>query len=307
MRKIIISLAACALTYHSAHAAVATTQSKVTANGLVGYSYTPAIKGKLPAVLILGGSEGGLNPAVVREATLIAEQGYVVLQLGYFDVPGRPKNLESLPLEYFKAGIDWLRAQDNVNAARIGIVGTSKGGEAALLVASLYTEVKAVVAGVPSSVVWPGIKGTHNGSSWSLDGKDLPALPYGFEGGVTSVFALYEKGLKKLPEHPDTAIAVEKISGPILLICGRSDALWPSCPMSEQIVARLKAQKFRHRYQLLAYDDAGHASSGPPLPSDSERLPLLGGENGGSPTGTNAARADSWPKLLAFLASALKR
>jgi len=70
------------------------------------------------------------------------------------------------------------------------------------------------------------------------------------------------------------------------------------------IVARLKARSFKHTVELLAYPDAGHACFGPPVPIDSERYGSLG-DIGGTPAGNNAARAESWAKLLAFLDAAL--
>jgi len=167
------------------------TKTPVAADGLVANLYAPANGGRrLPGIIVLGGSEGGMGEGSAIEAALLAEHGFAAMHLGYFDVPGRSKVLEGLPLEYFKTAIDWLRAQGNVDRDKIAVVGGSKGAEAALLIASLYPQIKAVVAGAPSSVVWPGIRGTRNGSSWTLAGADLPALPYGREGGFTSVFAL---------------------------------------------------------------------------------------------------------------------
>lgn len=133
-------------------------KTAVTANGLVADLYTPAnATGRLPAIIILGGSEGGLGPASARDGRLLAQHGYATLQVAYFDAPGLPKDLGLIPLEYFKTAIDWLRAQPSVDPGRVGIVGGSIGGEVALAVASHYPEIKVVVAAMPSSVVWPGI------------------------------------------------------------------------------------------------------------------------------------------------------
>jgi len=130
-------------------------KTSVTANGLVADLYMPAdAKGRLPAIIELGGSEGGMGAATARDARLHALHGYAVLQVAYFDAPGLPKDLGLIPLEYFKTAIDWLRAQPGVDPDRIGVVGGSIGGEVALAVASHYPQIKVVVAAMPSSVVW---------------------------------------------------------------------------------------------------------------------------------------------------------
>jgi uncharacterized protein len=282
-------------------------KTSVTAKGLVADLYVPAgAKGRLPAIIILGGSEGGMGPAPARDGRIIAQHGYATLQLAYFDAPGLPKDLGLIPLEYFKTAIDWLRAQPGVDPDRIGIVGTSIGGEVVLTVASHYREIKVAVAAVPASVVWPGI--IHTGgdppSTFTLAGKPLPYLPYG--GPFTSIYDLYAKGLLALDQHKDAIIPVERINGPVMLVCGKSDSLWPSCPMSEQVAARLKTEHFTHPVQLLEYSDAGHAVFGQPLDPKSTRFADLA-KLGGSAEGNQAARQDSWTRAVAFIDGALKR
>jgi len=281
-------------------------KTSVTANGLVAdFSLPASASGRLPAIIILGGSEGGMGAAAARDGRLIAQRGYATLQLAYFDAPGLPKDLGLIPLEYFKTAIDWLRVQPTVDPDRIGIVGGSIGGEVALTVAAHYREIRVVVAAMPSSVVWPGIVHTAGEppSTFTLDGRPLPYLPYG--GPFTTIFNLYAKGLQAVGQHQDAVIPVERINGPVMLVCGLSDTLWPSCPMSEQVAARLKAKHFTHPLQLLEYPDAGHAVFGKPWdPNDPHFADLA--KEGGSPNGNQRARQDSWARAMAFLDSALK-
>jgi uncharacterized protein len=283
--------------------------SSVTERGMIATLYVPAnLKdAKLPAVIVLGGSEGGLGAGAAQDARLIAAQGYVVLQLAYFDAPGLPKELGLIPLEYFKTAIDWLRSQPNVAPQRIGIEGTSIGGEVALVVASQYPEIKAVVAAVPSSVVWPGISHTSTSppSTFTLAGRPLADLPYGWNGPGTAIYDLYDKGLLAIGQHLDAIIPVERINGPILLVCGEKDAMWPSCPMAEQVTSRLAGHHFKHFVKLLKYPDAGHAAFGPPQPPESDKIQRLAAL-GGTAEGNQAARSDDWPRAMAFMDAVLK-
>jgi uncharacterized protein len=276
----------------------------VAVNGLVADFYRPAdVRGPLPAIIVIGGSGGGMDARTMWEARTLAEHGYATLQLAYHLAPGLPTALHLFPLEYFKTAIDWLSAQPAIDARRIGFVGTSYGGMVALLVAAHYPELKVVVAAVPSSVVWSS-SGSSGTSMFSLGGRPLPFVPYGYRG-TPGIHGLYDDGLDGLDRHPDAIIPVERINGPVMAICGKADSLWPSCRMSAQIIARLKAHKFPHAFQLLEYADAGHSVFGPAVSPESPAFASLG-SSGGSPTTNNAARIDSWPKAVAFIDAALK-
>jgi dienelactone hydrolase len=139
---------------------------------------------------------------------------------------------------------------------------------------------------------------------FSFAGEPLPFLPYGLNGG-SHIHDLYDDGLNALARHPDAAIAVERINGPVMVICGKLDSLWPSCRMSAQVVARLQTNGFGHAVQLLEYPTGGHSVFGPPLAPEDPALASLG-NLGGSAAGNNAARTDSWPKALTFIDAALK-
>ena len=303
MRPILPTLLACSV-------AVAAEPLKTAVNerGLVADLYVPAdLKGaKAPAIIVLGGSEGGLGAGAAHDAQLIASHGYIVLQLAYFDAPGLPKELGLIPLEYFKTAVDWLRVQPGVDPRRLGIEGTSIGGEVALVVASHYSEIKAVAAAVPSSVIWPGISRirTPPPSTFTLAGKPLPDLPYGWSGPLTSIYDLYAKGLPAIGEHPAAIISVERINGPVILVCGEKDKIWPSCLMTDQIARRLKAHGFKYSVKQLKYPEAGHAVFGPPEPRGSDKIPKLAAL-GGTGEGNQAARLDDWPKVMAFMDAAL--
>lgn len=286
------------------------TGQRIAENGLLANWFPGTGEGKRPAVLLLGGSEGGLGP--VRTATTLQSAGYSVLQLSYFRAPGQSPTLERIPLEMFDQALAWLKARPEVDAARIGIIGTSKGAEAALLVASRNPDVKAVVAGLPSSVVWPGVDWENRGkripdSSWSVGGQPLPLLPMGaFKGGPPA--DMYAEGLTKLAEHPDAVIPVERAKAALLLVCGEKDTVWPSCPMARAIEARATQARASRAggpgVTVLAYPEAGHQAFGMPIPADHPAFQMLA-MTGGTPDANAAARADAWPKAMAFLSETL--
>ncbi|MFM9865014.1 MAG: alpha/beta hydrolase family protein [Micropepsaceae bacterium] len=284
---------------------------RITESGLVANYYPPKGEGKHPGVLLLGGSEGGLGTGGARMAKALQEKGYAVLHASYFGAPGQNKILALVPLETFDRALDWLKAQNEVDAERLAIVGGSKGAEAALIVAARHPELRAVVAGMPSNVAWQGIDMNivnmmfnPPGGSWSLGGKPIPFVPYVQPKEFTGdIGAIYAASLLDLPKHEDAIIPIEKTRAPVLLICGKQDTLWPACPMADQVKARADA-KGGPTVTVLAYDDAGHAVMGLPVEKSNknyDRLDSLGGTDDGN----NAARTDGWAKVIAHLEAAL--
>ncbi|RYY42057.1 MAG: dienelactone hydrolase [Sphingomonadales bacterium] len=267
--------------------------------GLVATWYPPASGKSGPAILVLGGSEGGEGGGK-RLAEAFARQGYGALALAYFNAEGLPKQLQEVPLEYFATAVAWLQAQPLVERGKIGVYGISKGGEAALLIASREPAIRAVVAVVPSSLVWQGINFadyTDVKSSFSLGGKPVAYVPYDTSAPFTSILDLYARSLKTAAQHPDAIIAVEKINGPVLLLSGKNDSLWPSAAMADQVVARLDAKGFKSRREHIAYPDAGHGAISPPGKSANNS----GYANmGGTEAGNAFARSDSWARIEAF-------
>lgn len=279
----------------------------VRADGLVATWFPPISGKRSPAIIVLGGSEGGEKSASLVAGAL-AKQGYGALALAYFRADGLPATLQNVPLEYFDRAITWLSRQPLADADRLGMYGVSIGAETALIVATRHPELKAIVVAVPSSVVWQGYDPADYRSvesTYSLNGKGIPYLPYDTSLPFTGVYALYASSLKHLPEHPDAAIPVERINGAILLLSAKADSLWPSSAMSEQIMARLDAARYRHPHRHVAFADAGHGAtlppgSGPDRESGYNNL-------GGTEAGNAAARAGMWSETLAFFDQHLDR
>ena len=290
--------------------------------GLVGTFYQPPGRAPSPGIIVLSGAGGGLQSAAQHPGGL-ASRGFSVLSLAYFASEGLPPQLSKITLEYFQTAINWLKAQPGVDPARIGVVGISRGGELALLLGATYPQVRAVVAYVPSHVVWTGCcdSVSQADAAWTYRGKPIPHMPSAPEIR-TAINALrrdmpvrrtpmFQRRLEDTIAVAQAAIPVERINGPVLLITGRDDQVWPSFFMAEQIMTRLRRHAFKHAHRHLAYSGAGH-SIGRPYTStmdiNHEQHPITKRltDSGGTPSGTAWAREDSWSKLLEFLEKYLR-
>ena len=289
----------------------------ISAEGLVGAFFAAADRSPRPGVLVLGGSDGGLNEGA---AALLASHGFASLALAYFRAERLPAELMEIPLEYFETAIRWLGRQPGVAAGGLAVVGRSRGGELALLLASMFPEITTVVGYVPSGVVHAGIAaspaaGGAPRSAWTYCGKPLPFLPPAGDGlppaaasgeAPLELRPMFLKSLENRIAVEAAGIPVERISGPVLLISGEDDRLWPSPVLAEIAAVRLRAH--RRPVTHLRYPGAGHMIGPVGLPATANTIlhPLRGRSMalGGTPAGNAAAAADSWPRVLQFLSTA---
>lgn len=266
----------------------------VSSDGLVARLHRPAGPGPHPAVLLLGGSGGGIDWQD-QTGALLAERGFVALALAYFGMEGLPEELERIPVEYVEHGLTYLSQRPEVDASRIGIGGVSKGGELALLVASMHPEIRAVATFVPSGVVFQSIaEGFPRTSSWTREEREVPFVPYGTVENPTALADYYRAGIEQASSQVlDAAtIPVERIAGPILTLSGEDDNLWPSTDLGERVMARLEAHGFPHPHEHVAYPDAGHLISSVREEDVSRR--------GGTAEGNRAAQLDARERFLSF-------
>lgn len=266
----------------------------VARDGFFGeYCAPPPHAGRRPPVLVFGGSEGGL--ATVPEAQLLASRGYPALALAYFDEPGLPNALDRIPLEYFLRAIHWLDRRPGASPARLTVYGDSRGSEAALLLGAYFPDlVHAVIAGSPSSVTNGAVSLTHQVSgtnpAWTLNGKPL------------SVAEPLRDPASSLA--PAAVIPVQRIRGPVLLLVGADDALWPSPGYAAAIMSRLHRYHSTYADTDAVFPGAGHAVGGG-FPYDAEATTFttpVGVLNlGGNRFDNSAASARAWQDILTFL------
>lgn len=300
----------------------AVTKERVRSDGLVGLLATPAGVGHAPGVLLLGGSEGGLHE---RDGEVLAAEGFTVLALAYFGMPGLPGGLVDIPIEYFSRGLDLLRAQPRAGD-RLGVTGGSRGGEAALLLGAHDQRIGAVVSVVGSGVMTPGIdfsRGrlldilTDAPASWTLAGERLPYLqhviPAEMRERVESQVPV--RLASAFPPPPDdldrldaVSIRVERTNGAVLLISASDDGGWPSQAYSQVAADRLTGARhpYAHEHRVL---DAGHPIAGPPgapMTGTTSPGPGVTFEMGGTPASNTAARAEAWRLTVDFFGAHLR-
>jgi dienelactone hydrolase len=301
------------------------TKTLVREEGLYGTLMVPPGEGPHPGLLVLGGSVGGLPETF---AQMFASHGYATLALAYFRYEELPGELQSIPLEYFQTALQWMQSQASIQSDQIGVYGISKGGELALLLGSTFPQIKAVVGIVPSAVVWQGLDpatGFGRGSSWSFQGQDLPYIPFALieKFGLMIQKALQERTPVSLTplhlyslEHTaietidQATIRVENIQGPVLVVSGEDDQLWPSSLLADRVIARLAQHQHPYPYQHLKYQGAGHFLTFPYQPTT---INSSGGASpfqlamGGNPSQQTVAVRDAWPQILEFLERSLSR
>lgn len=282
-------------------------RTAVSGNGWGGVLYRPAGSARVPVVIVLGGAEGGRYDA---QAALLASYGYAALALAYFGVPGLPRQLSNIPLETIKSGIDWLVSRPGVLSGRVGLIGTSKGGELALLAASKFPEVAVVIGYSAPTFVGFGLAFGANGkqsaptSSWTFRGQPLPFVPQSAIGVRADGGAIAD--FDKAPAA--AAIPVEAIRGPVLLIAGADDGLDYAGPYAQRALQRLRAHHHPYQDQVLIYPLAGHLIDAPYHPTTQEHDALTPYGKlvfGGTAAGNAHADADSWPRVLTLLHTTL--
>lgn len=291
----------------------------VPATGLPGAVFaTRPGPGKRPALILLGGSEGGSG--ITLAAPAFASRGFAVLALPVYSPPNRanvreipelPAAWAEMPVEVLDKARDWLASRPEVDASRIAIHGTSMGALFALVAAVHRPWIKAVVASVPSDVVWDGWGpevelGTR--STFSVGGKPLPFVPLagyeeemkGFERNEPVVLRrAFERGRAARPDLAAGArVPVERIRVPVMVIGAYDDQMWPSGSMAQSIAERRMAAGLET--EALIFPDAGH------LLYDTGYAPTTGynlglRKTGGTPQSNARAQAEAWPRTIRFL------
>lgn len=267
----------------------------------------------VPIIIVLGGSEGGSTGAR-SIAPRLAGLGYAALALPYYNPQWSGEKLLGLPAAFTNIPVDrlaqvkeWIDRQPRLDRRRVGLYGVSKGAEFAMIAATRYPWLRAVVGIVPSDVVWEGWgddRPAGTSSSFAWKGTSLPFVPY---RGMSEAIAALSRGERRTltaphldgrRAYPDRAAAaripVERYKGPMLIAGGDRDTTWPSGEMTRAMAERRAASRLPTT--SLTFAEAGHGLS------RTGWLPI--NANPGNPDGAKTAQAqrETWQATRDFLA-----
>ena len=218
-------------------------------------------------VIVMSGSNGGIT-LTKQEAEFYDQNGIPALALALFKTPQTPKDLSRVPVEYVEKAIAWGKKQ---GYEKIGIDGTSKGSEMALIAASMFPELSCVIVRVPSHFVSEGLSGSGKNkepsgtSCWSYQGKELPYAPY-----RTRSFNILKMFLREKEMHiitfnrdkdvtPETLIPIENIKAPVLMLSSTHDEVWPSYDSAVYMENKFNEIGFPYPHKHVAYKNMSHA------------------------------------------------
>lgn len=289
--------------------------------GVTGVFARDRSKHRQPAIIVLGGSEGGLFTARWA-APILASRGYSVLGLGYFQgeetaLSDLPQNLEQVPLERLARARDWLARQPGVDAGRIAVVGVSKGAEFALVGATVFPWVTAVAAFAPTHVVWEGIPLPDHldrgaGSSWTFENKPLPYVRWSRSAerrgdvileatGSSRLTDVHLESLVEFAADVDTArISLDRGQAAVFVAAGLDDGMWPAAYSAEQLRRNLERRN-PTLPSVFEIHPTGHQVMGNGWNPTAQFQRSTGRLHGGNARLDAQAQKVIWPSFLHFL------
>lgn len=230
-----------------------------------GMAYAPAGGGPFPAVMVLHGSEGAWAGWNHVAAMMLAAHGFLARPFGY-SRQGNAWNagdIVDVPLDRTADALAELRRDPRCNG-RVGLYGVSRGGEHALLLASLMVRdgvdglPDAVAAHAPADVVCGAFRGACVRDSGDPGWRSWDPGERAWTWRESSESLL-----------PTTPIEIERYPGPLFLSHGMDDDVW-SADMTRRLEARLRAHGRAPEVHL--YEGMKHGFDCPGLDEHYRRL-----------------------------------
>ena len=265
------------------------TEHVVAEEGVAGRLFLPERAGR--GVVVVGGSDGGPGGPVM--AALLAGHGLPVLSMAYWGHPGTPDALRDIDVEVVARACDWLRAQDGVDDVPPCVVGLSRGGELVLLAAALDPRPRGPGASSRWAAGSPGARGGRGPTCWRRPGGSAASrCPRWPRTRTTRTPASTTRTWWRRPRSP-----FERAAGPVLMLSGEDDAMWPSARLTRIAEARAEREGAGDRVTHVAYPGAGHFCTTPPgFPLVSEDAIRSGGSRSRQP-GRAARRVATDPRV----------
>ncbi|XP_069714254.1 acyl-coenzyme A thioesterase 1-like [Phaenicophaeus curvirostris] len=257
--------------------------------------FLPPGSGPFPGIIDLYGTGGGLPE---YRACLLANYGFAVLALAFYNYEDLPKEMKELHLEYFEEAVNYMLQHTQVKGPGIGLLGISKGGDLCISMASF-------LKGITATAV---INGSVANVGAVLRYKNITIPPLGSnpkrikvnESGIADIVDALNNPL----EGPDrqSLIPLEKAECPFLFIVGQDDRNWKSEFFAIEGRKRLQAHG-KEKPEIICYPGAGHYIEPPFFPVCAASMHLLVGKPvvwGGQPKAHCEAQIDAWQKIQAF-------
>jgi len=294
----------------------------IEGDGFRSLVFLPDGTGSSPGVLVVPGSTG--VSAMAPMAALLASHGFVAAVVGYMEDEGLPASLQEIPIEVIAAAMTALSGHGRCAGANIGIVCASVETEGAL---SALAHIEgcvssATVAIAPSHVVWQALSAggqPPKTASWSMAGQPLAWVHMHGEKLLGQMLrhslfdrfsrhpkpaalhmrAAFEPALADTDAVAAAAIPVEQIAGPLMVVAGGDDAMWPSVAMANAIATRRRKSGVGDDDAMLVFEHAGHFIRPPVTPTTVPWNDSV--VSGGDPAAIAVAQTETWAKTLAFL------
>lgn len=285
--------------------------------GLHGAFFTPASGVESPGVVVLHGTDAHSREEM---ASLLASRGFAALALKYIREEGLPDEMIEVPLEFVGKAVDWLSSRPEVAGRPVGLLGTSRGGELALLVSTLFPKVKAVVSFSGSGVAFEGLHADPREkdvkSAWSFEGKPVPylkrvdsasftakAIWAGVRSKSFSTLQTYVKALEDKAALEAATIPVEESDAAVLMFAGDQDKVWPSVELSRIAIERLGSKGSSNPHELVVFKGAGHGQGIPNRPTMVGETKAFSGSKlafGGSAAANAHSDSEAWKRTVSF-------
>lgn len=221
----------------------------------------------LPAIIVLSGSEGGIEKAQAI-AQLLSNYGYATLAIGYFKLSGTSDNLSKIPIEIIGKAVAYLKSRKEIDSERIGIFGRSKGAELALLAGNIYPELKCIALNSPTNIVFEGLKGKmpSKESSWTHRSLEIPYFKFNLKKYLLS--KIKNEYYPNLDQEKEYEIPVDNIKEHILLICSVQDEVWDSYKSCILLKNRLENNNNNVSVTIDSFQNSGHMLTIPFQPNN---------------------------------------
>ena len=221
--------------------------------------YVP-IGARCPGIVVLHGSEGGWAGWSDWQALLMAGNGFCTIAPGY----GRGGNawhagdIRDVDLDATEALLIWMR-ESGSTTGKVGLFGTSRGAEHALLVTSLMAREDSV--GLPDAVAVHAPSDAIVGSFISEDYMPGSASP-----PLSTEPAWRWRGASDTL-RPHSPIEIEGYDGPLFISHGADDPVW-TVDRTQRLESRLRAAG--RTPEVHIYEGEGHM-----LRPETERMHYL--------------------------------